>query len=94
MLTSERELDIYLSAWMARKFPRFLTNRFFQATVVVATARATFGYLCTVTMIGETAVVGPFLSPWPASIYTPATGHVVQCEWLDDSTALINCRLS
>jgi hypothetical protein len=95
MLTDEKAMDAYLTSWMAHKYPRFLGNRFFQATVKTATARATFGYTCTLAQVGETAADGAtYLSPQPAANYTPAAGHVVQCVWLDDSTALILFRLS
>lgn len=95
MLTTEKDMDAYLTSWMAHKFPRFNGNRFFQATVATATARATFGYTCTLTQVGETVADGAiYLSPQPAAVYTPAAGHVVQCVWLDDSSALILFRLS
>jgi hypothetical protein len=94
MLTDEKAMDAYLTTWMAHKYPRFLGNRFFQGTIVTATARGTFGYTCTLTMVGETVATGPFLSPQLAATYTPSAGHVVQCVWLDDSTALILFRLS
>lgn len=80
-MINEKDLNAYLETWVARRFPRFLGNRFFQGTLVTVTPAAAGTYLCTLSRTNESTADGmTYLCSTPA--YFPTVGDVVECVWL------------